>query len=67
MRFFGSTELILVLTPKNGKKTEIPATIAELEIVSVTPESSREALEKWIGQAPNVVNKFTPYTLKVVK
>ena len=58
--------MILVLTPKPGKNCEIPATIAEIEIKTVTPETSREALEKWLRSAPKVVNQWTPYTLKIV-
>ena len=59
--------MILILMPKPGKKTEIPVTIAEFEIKSVTPESSREAMVQWLLASPKVVNKWTAYTLKVIE
>jgi len=46
---------------------EIGSTIAELKITSVTPETSIEPLLKWLKEAPDMVNKFTPYTLNITE
>ena len=57
--------MFLVLTPKPGKKTEIGATIAEIEIKSVSPECNRVALENWLKQAPKFVKTWTAYNLDI--
>jgi len=60
--------MILVLTPKKGRKTEVGPTIAELQIVSVSPECSREFLEDLLfNKASGFVNTFSQYNLTVKK
>ena len=46
---------------------EISSTIVEFKITSVTPETSIEWLLKWLKEAPDTVNKFTPYTLNITE
>jgi hypothetical protein len=70
--------LTLILTPKavgssygfmksvRTETCEIPATLATLDIKSVTPESSRQALLKWLKEAPAFVNQWTPYSLRIM-
>jgi hypothetical protein len=58
--------MILVLTPKKGRKTEVGATIAELEIKTVSPECSRAFVEDLLfNKASGFVNKFSNYNLTV--
>ena len=74
-----SRKMKLYLTPKpvgsvyqlfkkvDCNTCEIPMTTATLIIENVSPDTSADALLKWLKQAPGVVNQFTPYRLTVIE